>query len=99
MTLALQTTEIPNLGFVVPGTVQGEILCSCAGITRTDVKAAIADIQAAGAGARITPGRVYKALGKRPQCGSCFEAFSDLLPAAAHGVPAGLLNLGQPVGA
>lgn len=51
------------------------IVCSCAVITSDDIHRAIAWMRAADPDTIITPGKVYRALGKRPECGSCITLF------------------------
>ncbi|WP_340107406.1 bacterioferritin-associated ferredoxin [Pikeienuella sp. HZG-20] len=51
------------------------IVCSCTGITSKDISAAISWMRAADPTAIITPGKVYRALGRRPECGGCIRLF------------------------
>jgi bacterioferritin-associated ferredoxin len=51
------------------------IVCSCAVITSEDIHRAIAWMRAADPDTIITPGKVYRALGKRPDCGGCVPLF------------------------
>ena len=51
------------------------IICHCRGITDADVHAAIDWMRAADPDAIITPGRLYRALGKSADCGSCMPLF------------------------
>lgn len=51
------------------------IICSCSGISDRDVHAAIKWMRAADPQTLITPGKVYKALGQAPNCGSCIRLF------------------------
>jgi len=51
------------------------IVCSCAVITSEDIHRAIAWMRAADPDTIITPGKVYRALGKRPECGGCVALF------------------------
>jgi bacterioferritin-associated ferredoxin len=79
------------------------IVCSCMRISDRDIEAAIAWMRAADPHTLITPGKVYRALGKAPDCGGCIRLFvaqmrrSALLevPAApaAPDVPAELRQL------
>ncbi len=52
------------------------IVCSCAVITSEDIHRAIAWMRAADPDTIITPGKVYRALGKRPECGGCLPLFA-----------------------
>jgi bacterioferritin-associated ferredoxin len=51
------------------------IVCSCMRITDRDIHAAIAWMRASDAHTLITPGKVYRALGKAPDCGGCVRLF------------------------
>ncbi len=51
--------------------VVGMIVCQCQNVSDRDIDAAINWMRAADAGAVITPGRIYRALGKRAECGGC----------------------------
>ena len=51
------------------------IICSCKGISDRDVHAAIDWMRASDPQTLITPGKVYKALGQAPECGSCIALF------------------------
>ncbi len=49
------------------------IICSCNIISDTDIRNVIGKLRKNDANALLTPGRVYRALGKRAQCGSCLD--------------------------
>lgn len=51
------------------------IICSCQSISDHDINAAIAWMRASDASAIITPGKIYHALGKTPECGGCMKLF------------------------
>jgi bacterioferritin-associated ferredoxin len=51
------------------------IVCSCAVISSDDIHRTIAWMRAASPDTIITPGKVYRALGKRPDCGGCIALF------------------------
>jgi bacterioferritin-associated ferredoxin len=51
------------------------IVCHCQNISDRDINAAIDWMRAADAQTIITPGRIYKALGKKADCGSCMPLF------------------------
>jgi bacterioferritin-associated ferredoxin len=77
------------------GTVM--IVCHCMSVTDHDIRAAVAWMRAADAETIITPGKVYRALGKRADCGGCLPLFLDTLRSAdGFGVPAVLQGLRQP---
>ncbi len=51
------------------------IVCQCQGISDKDIHAAIDWMRAADQATLITPGKVYRALGKAPDCGGCLPLF------------------------
>lgn len=51
------------------------IICSCQRISDRDIHAAIDWMRAADPAVVITPGRVYRALGKSAECGGCIRLF------------------------
>lgn len=51
------------------------IVCQCSNISDHDIRAAVDWMRAADSDTVITPGRVYHALGKRPDCGGCMSLF------------------------
>jgi len=51
------------------------IVCHCKSISDKDIHAAIDWMRAADAQAIITPGKVYRALGKSADCGGCMPLF------------------------
>jgi bacterioferritin-associated ferredoxin len=53
------------------------IICSCSGITDRDILQAIDWMRAADPHALITPGKVYRALGKSADCGGCIRLFVE----------------------
>ena len=57
------------------------IVCHCARIRCSDIRAAVAWMRAADPHGLVTPGKVYRALGKRPECGGCVSLFVDTLRA------------------
>ena len=73
------------------------IVCHCARIKSSDIHAAVAWMRAADPTVLITPGKVYRALGKRPECGGCVALFVDVLRADENtGVPPVLRGLRKP---
>jgi bacterioferritin-associated ferredoxin len=71
------------------------IVCSCAHITDRDIHAAINWMRASDPLTLITPGKIYRALGKSADCGSCVRLFvaemrrnRDLGPSALPAAPA-----------
>lgn len=57
------------------------IVCSCARVTDSDIRQAIAWMRAADPYTLITPGKVYRALGKSAECGACIRLFVDRMRA------------------
>ncbi|MDG1130349.1 MAG: (2Fe-2S)-binding protein [Paracoccaceae bacterium] len=51
------------------------IVCHCQSITDHDIHAAIDWMRAADHETLITPGKIYHALGKSPECGGCMPLF------------------------
>lgn len=51
------------------------IICSCEAISDKDVHAAIDWMRLSDPSAIITPGKIYHALGKAPNCGGCMKLF------------------------
>jgi bacterioferritin-associated ferredoxin len=51
------------------------MICHCNGISDTEIQSAIDWMRAADPETIITPGKVYRALGKRPDCGGCLPLF------------------------
>jgi bacterioferritin-associated ferredoxin len=51
------------------------IVCHCQSISDHDIKAAIDWMRCSDAAAIITPGKIYHALGKSPECGGCMKLF------------------------
>ncbi len=51
------------------------IVCSCQTISSKDIHTAIGWMRAADPDTIITPGKIYRALGKTPDCGGCMKLF------------------------
>ena len=51
------------------------MICHCQSITDHEIRAAVDWMRAADADTVITPGRIYRALGKRADCGGCLPLF------------------------
>ncbi len=70
------------------------IVCSCARVTEKDIRDAIAWMRASDPYTLITPGKVYRALGKSAECGACIRLFVDRMRADDNlAVPVELRNL------
>jgi bacterioferritin-associated ferredoxin len=57
------------------------IVCSCTMITAEDVAEAVAAIRVGDPLVVLTPGLIYRYLGKRPSCGSCLPLITKLMVA------------------
>jgi len=55
------------------------IICHCMSITDRDIRAAVDWMRAADADTLITPGKIYRALGKKADCGGCLPLFIDTM--------------------
>ena len=51
------------------------IICSCARISDKDIKSAIDWMRASDPQVVVTPRKLYRALGKSPDCGGCMRLF------------------------
>lgn len=78
------------------------IICHCNQITDTEIRAAIGWMRAADPDTIITPGKIYRALGKRADCGGCMKLFVTEMRASdgiavdrSNPVPAVLTGLRQ----
>ena len=55
------------------------ILCSCNILTKANIEAAARAMVAADPTRPVTPGRIFLALGARPNCGSCVDMIRRML--------------------
>ena len=55
------------------------IICHCMAITDGDIHRAMDWMRAADPATLITPGKIYRALGKRADCGGCLPLFIDTM--------------------
>jgi bacterioferritin-associated ferredoxin len=53
------------------------IVCSCTRVTDKDIREAIVWMRAADPYTLITPGKIYRALGKSAECGGCIKLFVE----------------------
>jgi bacterioferritin-associated ferredoxin len=53
------------------------IICSCTGVTDRDIHQSIAWMRASDPYALVTPGKIYRTLGKTPECGGCIRLFVE----------------------
>lgn len=58
------------------------MICHCMTITDGDIRRAMVWMRAADPAAIITPGKIYRALGKRADCGGCLPLFVDTMRGA-----------------
>ena len=68
------------------------LICSCTVISDHDIRTAVKWMRSADPLALITPGKVYRALGKKPDCGGCIDHF---VAAIANEVTTGVPDLKQ----
>ena len=57
------------------------IVCSCSMITSKDVAEAVTSLRTADPFVVLTPGLIYRHLGKRPSCGGCLPLITKLMVA------------------
>lgn len=70
------------------------IVCHCQTIADSEINAAIDWMRAADPATIITPGKIYRALGKSPRCGGCMPLFLSVMQGNANmEVPAILRTL------
>lgn len=70
------------------------IVCHCMNITDKDIHSAIDWMRAADAETLITPGKVYRALGKKADCGGCLTLFMSTMARNEHlEIPADLRGM------
>jgi bacterioferritin-associated ferredoxin len=55
------------------------IVCHCQSVTDHDIRATVAWMRAADPDTVITPGKIYRALGKRADCGGCMPLLLDTM--------------------
>lgn len=60
------------------------IVCHCTGISDAEIRAAVDWMRAADPDTIITPGKVYRALGKKADCGGCLPLFMDTMSACPN---------------
>ena len=70
------------------------IVCHCSGISDADIHTAIEWMRAADPDTIITPGKVYRALGKKADCGGCLPLFlTTMAGSPGLGVPTELRGM------
>jgi bacterioferritin-associated ferredoxin len=76
------------------------IVCHCTNISDHEIRSDIDWMRAADPDTIITPGKVYRALGKKAECGGCLPLFMSTMENSPHlGVPAELRGLRRMAGA
>ncbi len=55
------------------------IVCSCSMITSDDIAEAVTSIRTADPLVVLTPGLIYRHLGKRPSCGGCLPLITKMM--------------------
>lgn len=60
------------------------IVCHCQSISDHDIRAAVDWMRASDPQTLITPGKIYRALGKRADCGGCMPLFLSTMEAAPN---------------
>ena len=53
------------------------IVCSCTGMSDRNIHEAVTWMRASDPLTLITPGKIYRARGKAPQCGGCIRLFVE----------------------
>lgn len=70
------------------------IVCHCNSISDHEIRSAVDWMRAADPDTIITPGKIYRALGKRADCGGCLPVFLDTMKSCdTIGVPMELRGL------
>jgi len=75
------------------------IVCHCTNISDHEINAAIDWMRTADPDTIITPGKIYRALGKKAECGGCLPLFMSTMENSSNlGVPAELRTLRRAIG-
>ena len=77
------------------------IVCSCTLITSEDIAEAVAEIRTEDPLVVLTPGLIYRRLGKRPSCGNCLPLVTELMVAydkEGSGSPVSVVRRSSPDG-
>ena len=70
------------------------MVCHCMSITDRDIRAAVDWMRQSDPRTIVTPGKIYRALGKKADCGGCLPLFTDtMLACDSLQVPAELRGL------
>ncbi|MEZ0279891.1 bacterioferritin-associated ferredoxin [Methyloceanibacter sp.] len=57
------------------------IVCSCTMITSDEIAEAVTELRTEDPLVVLTPGLIYRRLGKRPSCGNCLPLVTELMVA------------------
>jgi bacterioferritin-associated ferredoxin len=63
------------------------IVCSCALISDKEIAVAVSALRTADPFVVLTPGLIYRYLGKRPSCGNCLSLVTKLMVAYDEDAP------------
>ena len=66
---------------------RGMIVCSCTMITSKDIAEAVSALRTNDPHVVLTPGLIYRQLGKRPSCGGCLPLITRLMVSYDEGGP------------
>ncbi|MFP4273456.1 MAG: bacterioferritin-associated ferredoxin [Paracoccaceae bacterium] len=70
------------------------IVCHCMNISEDEIRRAVDWMRASDNETLITPGKIYRALGKKADCGGCLPLFMDVMQSCESlEVPTNLRNL------
>lgn len=69
------------------------IVCSCTMISAQDIHEAVSALRTKDPFVVLTPGLIYKTLGKRPVCGSCLPLITKLMLAYDEEGPSSAASL------
>ena len=58
------------------------IVCSCNVLTKSRILAVAAELAVADPRRPLTPGRLFRAMDARPQCGTCFSLVRSIIASA-----------------
>ncbi|WP_293721530.1 bacterioferritin-associated ferredoxin [Stappia sp.] len=72
------------------------IVCSCNVLTDKELRRAARELQSGPERSVVTPGAVFRALGKRPRCGGCFKTIIPMIHEEAPEDDAAPQDKGKP---
>jgi bacterioferritin-associated ferredoxin len=59
------------------------IVCHCTRTTDAEIREAVQDLRMRDPHGLVTPGQVYRALGRRPECGGCQPLLASVIASAS----------------